>query len=403
MYSSGCPTLEEFEDLMANRFSAPEAEALRNHIRTCSTCAGKVNSPTRSNHNYFFLSPAKEEGELGWLGIFKILGVLGKGGMAVVFDAEDSILHRRVALKVLQPSLSTSSIRERFLREARLLASVNSDFVVRIYQVGEANDIPYLVMEKLSGESLERRLEKDGRLPASEALKILKQAAEGLQVAHQNGLIHRDIKPANLWLEKRDGKQPRVKLIDFGIARHMAHESNLTSKGQILGTPVYMSPEQAMGQPVDPRTDLYGLGAVLYHLVTGEPPIGTSAELQHHLREMNSLQGQIQNNQAFNIPQTVSNLIQQLMHTDPKQRPSSAIELVHILQKMEDIQHDPLVIPTNLQGNPEIQIPRKNRYWGTILGLSMVFLAIMVAGLAATYKILTLVNFHSSQPVTNPH
>src|SRR5262249_44687501 len=147
------------------------------------------------------LSPPRGPGELGWLSDYRVTGVLGEGGMAVVYDAEEPGLGRAIALKVLKPEIADAGTRERFLREARVAASVTSDRVVHVDRVGEANGLPFLAMEKLHGEPLSGRLKREGWLPVIDALTIARDAAEGLSALHERGLIHRDVKPENLWLE----------------------------------------------------------------------------------------------------------------------------------------------------------------------------------------------------------
>src|SRR5262249_6614142 len=156
-----------------------------------------------------------------------------------------------------------------FLREARAAAALKHDHVVTIYQVGEDRGAPFLAMELLEGESLDDRLLRQGKLPIPEALRVGREVAEGLQAAHDKGLIHRDVKPANVCLE---GARGRVKILDFGLARAPAGEPQLTQLGAIVGTPAYMAPEQAVGRPVDPRCDLFSLGCVLYRARTAELP-----------------------------------------------------------------------------------------------------------------------------------
>ena len=168
------------------------------------------------------------------------------------------------------PVLAASeTARERFLREARIAASVEHDHVVVIHQVGEERGVPFLAMPLLHGESLDERLNREGRLPIGEVLRIGREAALGLAAAHERGLVHRDVKPANLWLEEGTG---RVKVLDFGLARAAKAGVQLTQQGAIVGTPAYMAPEQASGEAVDARSDLFGLGCVLYRMATGEPP-----------------------------------------------------------------------------------------------------------------------------------
>ena len=193
---------------------------------------------------FTFLAPPELPDEIGRLGGYRILRVIGEGGMGVVFEAEDPQLHRRVAIKVLKPQGLEDSTRERFLQEARLAASLNSPRIVTIHQIGEDRGCPFIVMELLHGESLDALLKRRHTLPVSEALRITREVAEGLALAHDNGLIHRDIKPANIWLEKPHSANdtPHVKLLDFGIARLMESDSRLTDEGRIVGTPSYLCP-----------------------------------------------------------------------------------------------------------------------------------------------------------------
>jgi WD40 repeat protein/serine/threonine protein kinase len=262
---------------------------------------------------YDFLAPPQSAGELGRLGGYRVLRLIGTGGMGVVFEAEDSQLKRRVALKAMKPALAASaSSRKRFVREAQTAASVEHDHIVHIYQVGEDRGIPFIAMPLLRGETLGERLQgakaegggkaegrrqkaedKDdvrssggngphpsllpeaegtkapGALPVDEVLRIGREVAEGLDAAHQAGLIHRDVKPGNIWLEAGSG---RVKILDFGLARAVTFDDHLTQSGMMLGTPSYMAPEQARGEAVDARADLFSLGCVLYQMATGVRP-----------------------------------------------------------------------------------------------------------------------------------
>ena len=216
------------------------------------------------------LAPPRGPDEIGYLGSYRILKVLGMGGMGVVFQAQDPTLGRIVALKGMLPSVAAKAAnRERFLREARATAGLRHDHIVVVHTVGEDRGFPYLVMEFLEGESLEDRLTRERRLPLDEILRIGLEIASGLAAAHAAGLVHRDVKPANIWLQCPAG---RVKILDFGLARATADDTRLTLSGIILGTPAYMAPEQARGHAVDSRTDLFSLGTVLYRLCAGELP-----------------------------------------------------------------------------------------------------------------------------------
>lgn len=216
-----------------------------------------------------FLSPGGEPGSPGRIGKYEIREVIGRGGMGVVLEAFDAGLGRVVAIKLLAPEHAVvGTARRRFAREAQAAAAVVHDNVMAIHEVAECGGLPYLVMPYARGGSLERRLRKQGPLPLDAILRIGKQVADGLAAAHAQGLIHRDIKPANILLEEG---VDRVRITDFGLAR-AADDANLTRSGVIAGTPQYMSPEQAAGEAIDPRSDLFSLGGVLYAMATGRPP-----------------------------------------------------------------------------------------------------------------------------------
>jgi eukaryotic-like serine/threonine-protein kinase len=224
-----------------------------------------------------FLSPPEQPDEIGRLGPYRVLAELGRGGMGIVFHAQDTQLQRAVALKVMLPQYAANPIdRARFVREARAQARVEHYHVVQIFEVGEANGVPYLAMPLLKGQSLSAALQNNPRVPLPEAVRIAREMAEGLAAAHEKGLVHRDIKPGNVWLE---GKRRRVKILDFGLARTAEGETvsgvleaEITRHGAIIGTPAYMSPEQAHGGALDGRSDLFSLGIVLYQILAGRHP-----------------------------------------------------------------------------------------------------------------------------------
>jgi hypothetical protein len=273
----------------------------------------------------FLRSPARP-GHLGRLGHYAVLELVGRGGMGIVFRAHDERLQRVVAIKVLTPHLAGSALaRERFLREARAAAAVSHDHVVTTHAV-EEDGIPYLVMQFVSGVSLQDRLRQRGPLGVKEVLRIGTQAARGLAAAHAQGLVHRDIKPANILLE--NGVE-RVKITDFGLAR-AAEDISLTQEGAVAGTPAYMSPEQANGERVDARSDLFSLGTVLYEMCTGAPPFrGGSAPAvlravaeatPRPLRQLNP-----------EVPEALATVIEKLHAKDPARRYQSAAELGEVL------------------------------------------------------------------------
>lgn len=227
--------------------------------------------------SFDFLAPPRGADGIGWLAHYRIVRLLGAGGMGMVFLAEDSQLQRLVALKVVQPEMARDpELRERFLREARAIAAVKSDHIVAVYQVGEEKSLPFLAMEYLEGETLEDRLERDPHPPIEFAIRMGREVALGLAAAHQRGLIHRDIKPANIFLET---PSERVKILDFGLARAADRPSHLTEPGVVMGTPDYMAPEQAEGGPVTERCDLFSLGCVLYQVLSGTKPFGSGSTM----------------------------------------------------------------------------------------------------------------------------
>jgi serine/threonine protein kinase/formylglycine-generating enzyme required for sulfatase activity len=205
---------------------------------------------------------------LGRIGRYELREVLGQGSFGTVWRAFDEDLQRVVAIKILAQELAaTSPARKRFLREARTSAAVRHENVVQVYEVGE-EPLPYLVMEFIPGETLQQRLDRVGPVEPAEVVRIGRQIAEGLAAAHAADLIHRDIKPGNILLES--GKQ-KVKVTDFGLAR-AADDASISQSGIIAGTPMFMAPEQALGESIDQRADLFSLGSVLYQMAAGRPP-----------------------------------------------------------------------------------------------------------------------------------
>lgn len=278
-----------------------------------------------------FLAPPAGPDELGRLGGYRVLKVLGAGGMAIVFEAEDPGLRRRVALKAMIPTLAVNpAARQRFLREARAVAALQHPHIVPVYQVGEDRGVLFLAMPLLQGETLEDRLQKSGRLPTADVLRIGREVAAGLAVAHSRGLIHRDVKPANVWLEGTGGV---VKLLDFGVARDSADSADLTETGTVLGTPSYMAPEQARGEPADARSDLFSLGCVLYRLATGTLPFrGTDTTSRLAALVLDQPVPPMQLNPA--IPVGLERVLLNLLQKIPGDRPQAASAVVDALEAM---------------------------------------------------------------------
>jgi WD40 repeat protein len=292
-------------------------------------------------HSLAFLTPSDKPGSLGCLDHYEIQEVIGKGGMGMVLKAFDDKLHRVVAIKVMAAELATTATaRQRFTREAQAAAAVSHDHIVTIHAVEDADPLPYLVMQYVSGLSLQQRLDRDGPLDLPEILRIGMQTASGLAAAHAQGLIHRDIKPANILLE--NGVE-RVKITDFGLAR-AATDASLTQTGTIAGTPQYMSPEQAEGKAIDQRTDLFSLGSVLYAMCTGRAPfraLGSMAVLKRICEDKTS---PIREGRA-EIPEWLVEFIDRLHAKDPAERFQSATEVADLLRRYLAHVHQPAVSP----------------------------------------------------------
>jgi hypothetical protein len=316
-----CPDLEQLKGLLRESLPPGEQSALTEHVGDCPACQGALDqlaagptadalrraglgrppadsaywaavgelngaatqlgsgdSPRPPEVPLDFLAPSDDPTHLGRLDHFAILGVVGRGGMGVVLRGFDTHLERDVALKVLDPALAhDATARKRFCRESRTAAAISHENVVTVHHVAheESTDLPYLVMQLIDGEALDARLARGGRLPLKDVVRIGAQVAAGLAAAHEKGLIHRDVKPANVLLERGTD---RVKLTDFGLAR-AAEDVRLTRTGLVTGTPLYMAPEQARGEEVDARADLFSLGVLLYELCTGRTPFEAKTPL----------------------------------------------------------------------------------------------------------------------------
>jgi serine/threonine protein kinase len=288
-----------------------------------------------------FLGPPREPGALGRLDHYEVLEVVGRGGTGVVLKARDTKLQRVVAIKVLAPRLAAcAGARERFVREAQAAAAVRDDHVVAIHAVSDDGPVPYLVMEYISGTTLEETVRRGAALGLKEILRLGMQVAKGLAAAHAQGLVHRDVKPANILLE--NGVQ-RVKLTDFGLAG-AASDANLPGRAAIAGTPLYMSPEQARGAPTGPGSDLFSLGSVLYTLCAGRPPfradttaavlklVGAAAPTP--LREVKP-----------DVPGWLCDLIAQLQAREARDRCASAQEVAELLSKQLAVLQQPSLAP----------------------------------------------------------
>src|ERR1017187_5558761 len=247
---------------------------------------------------------------------YEIQEKLGEGGMGAVYRAYDTQLRRSVALKILPPEYASDpERRSRLLREARVASGLNHPNIVSIHEVGSDNGVDFIAMEFVEGESLGKKIPDKG-MPLRQTLDYAVQIASGLAKAHAAGVIHRDLKPGNIMLS-RDGL---VKLLDFGLARRVelgpGHDTTLTVEGQILGTPSYMSPEQAQGKPVDVRSDVFSFGSVLYEMVTGK----RAFEKGSHVAALAAVVEEEPRALPPSVPRDLERIITRCLRKDPAQR-----------------------------------------------------------------------------------
>jgi serine/threonine protein kinase len=322
----------------------------------------------------------------GRLGRYDIERVIGHGGMGIVLKAHDSELNRPIAIKLLAGHLAhVGAARERFAREGRAAAAVVHEHVVAIHNVESNGKVPYLVMQYVPGRSLQARVDEDGPLGTEEILRIGMQAASGLAAAHRQGLVHRDVKPSNILLEDT---VERAVLTDFGLARTF-DDASLTHTGILAGTPHYMSPEQAMGDAIDPRSDLFSLGAVLYFMATGRPPFRAAGAMAVLHRICHDTHRPVWQRNS-EIPDELSDLIDRLLEKRPNKRFGSA----------DDVQQELASLLSRLQqhglGRRRFRSWRGKRLWtSVVLGAAAMIgiVAITIAG---------MIHDETSPPVASP-
>ncbi|MHB1421930.1 MAG: serine/threonine-protein kinase [Gemmataceae bacterium] len=295
---------------------------------------------------------ARGHAEGFFLNEYKILERLGKGRMAGVYKAQHQ-LGQIVAIKVLPPSKSReANLLGRFHREARLATLLKHPNIVRAFQTGAVEGLHYIVMEYLEGETLEETLNRRGKFPPGEAVRLIYQALQGLQHIHAQGLVHRDLKPSNLMLvgaEPDSTLRATLKILDIGLGRtlfdEVAADSDLTTEGSLLGTPDYMSPEQARDpRTIDIRSDIYSLGCVLYHLLTGQPPFPDTNIISQMIRHATEAPKPLK---TFNpaVPDGLQQMLNWMMAKDPAQRYPTPERAAAALQIFLIAGNEPLAVP----------------------------------------------------------
>ncbi len=299
------------------------------------------------------LGLADEAGRLGRLDHYALTDVIGRGSMGVVFKAFDEKLRRIVAVKVMAPLWAASrAARQRFHREARAAAAIRDEHVVAVHAVEECRGLPYLVTDYIPGGSLQHRLDECGPIRLEEVVRIGRDVALGLAAAHALGLVHRDIKPANILV---DDHTRYAKIVDFGLAR-TPDEAGLTHDGIVVGTPQFMSPEQARGEPVDHRADLFSLGSVLYTLCTGRAPFAAGSPLSVLRRIADDVPAPVRQLNP-DVPDWLDRIIAGLLAKDPADRIPSAVVVAGLL----DCRVGPSVSSEVTESRPHSSKPARPR------------------------------------------
>ena len=327
---------------------------------------------------------------------YKVTAKLGQGGMGEVYRATDSKLDREVAIKVLSESFSKDQRRlARFERAAKSLAALNHPHIAGIYGMEKSADIQALVLELVEGDDLSQRLRK-GPLGIDETLEVCKQIAEALEAAHEKGVIHRDLKPSNIKLSV----QGKVKVLDFGLAKMQETDSSITDSdcvtitadttgpGVVMGTPAYMSPEQARGQQMDRRTDVWAFGCVLYECLTGEKPFqgGTATDLVAAVLRSEPDWSRL----PYAMPKEIQTLLRRCLEKDPRRRLASLRDIGITLEEVSETRRLNTVVHEVRRGSERANSQgRSSAGW---------WKALATFGLAATL-ILTIASLQKVAPV----
>ena len=413
--TQACLSQNDLRELKNDQLSQQQLEQFENHLTDCKPCrelldATDVNpfpdwqseirpalretydlrlAETRAedsagNETFLrLLSPSEDPRMLGRIGNYEVVGIIGQGGMGVVFKAFETSLNRFVAIKMLLPHLTANgAARKRFLREAQAAAAVVDDHVLPIFGVDQWQETPYLVMKYCGGQTLQQRIGQQGPLELKEVLRIGTQAAKGLAAAHAQGLVHRDVKPSNILL---DGSVDRAVLMDFGLARAV-DDASITRTGIISGTPQYMSPEQVRADSVDARSDLFSLGSTLYAMCAGRPPFRAESaySVMHRIThesptpicEVNS-----------DVPQWMGDVIDRLMSKTVEDRFESADEVAELLEGcLAHVQQ-----PTTTKLPEAIASARSKRgggsSWGKWLALACFAFFFALGGILLTFEL----------------
>ncbi len=354
--------------------------------RFCKTCGTAMESAVSpSSLTKTIVDPeAHQSGEKLFAGRYQILSTLGRGGMGDVYRVRDTKLQEEMALKLLRPEIAyDTDIIQRFRNELKLARKITHRNVCRVFDFHEEEGTPFITMEYLEGENLKNYIKRKGKLEESEAGGIATQIIEGLAEAHDLGVVHRDLKPQNIMIEPSG----RAKVMDFGIARSI-QDSGLTQTGQMIGTPDYISSEQAAGQPADHRADIYALGVMLYEMTTGQLPFKGDTALSVITKHR---EDEARDPRDINpeISEALSHLILCCMQKDRELRYQSARDLLEDLRGLLEVR-----IPKSLSGKKDSRLSRIRKWIGLAGAVGLV--------LIATLLILWLTQTKTPSPTVQP-
>lgn len=363
----------------AGSFLAKPPSDLSSAGGTVATDDLRVDQAGTADISLDFLEPSDNPERLGTLGAYEIMDIVGRGGMGIVLKGFDPKLNRVVATKVLAPELAANATaRRRFLREAQSAAAISHDHVVTIYAIHDDGELPFIVMEYISGQSLQQRIDRSGPLESKEILRIGKQIAAGLAAAHAEGLIHRDIKPANILLENGIEK---VKVTDFGLAR-ATDDFQITRTGVVAGSPQYMSPEQANGETLDCRADLFSLGGVLYTMGTGHSPFRAENVVAAIRRVCDDVPPPLTETNP-DLPDFLAMVVARLLAKDPGDRFQSAVEVCELLERYLAHLQQPSTIPKPSLSSDRVSLPKKPHAFRPAVRIVQTTAAIVLVALLA--------------------
>lgn len=369
--------IQEWQTVATALQAAPD-QHIREHSTLPPTNVFPPGSSATSQHLELawisvWLGQASAPNAMGKIGMFDAMRVIGMGSSGVVFLALEPSLGREVAIKVLSPHLAKISVcRQRFEREARATAGLVHENIIPIYQVSEWQGLPFLVMQYFPESSLQELLRKSGKLEVELALRLALDIARGLEQSHRCGIIHRDIKPANI-LMSNDGQ--RAVLTDFGLARSK-DDLQLSYSGILAGTPHFMSPEQARGEDVDIRSDIYNLGCVLFTMMVGKPPLHSESE-SSVIRRLASGRLPSLKEADPDAPDWLVDFVDCLLSPDAADRPASTAEVVKWLSQSIAHSREPNLQPQPTSVLTRIQSPESHRRHGLLRKMALPAIAII--------------------------